>query len=804
MSAKKVPYGFVPTQISGCVLWLDGADSSTVTLSSSAITQWNDKSTSANHFVQATTANSPTVGTSANGLPTIYFASANQQLVSSQNNATSGNASRTVIQVFWCPTSSSGYYSVTGTESGASPPTAWGHCKNPNADIDYPFMYSSAGYDIYTFENSTPNPIITYCQYDSTASTISAYYATSGATNGTTTVGNFTTRSTAFNTTAGVWYLGRRQQAATGSVTSHLLEMIQYNKPLSTTERQNIESYLAQKWSLSSTLSVGHPGLTTTVYNSDYIKNTVPKNFTKPIPYFAAFSPRQIPGCSLWMDGADSSTMTQASNFISAWTSKGNNALSFTQATSTKQPQLVRNVYNGNSVVRCINPGDPVVNVFIDTVNNAVLQTGASFCIFIVHNPTIANGSPFCFQNGGVNRISCHLTENGNVVFDTPNVRLTYAAPGNYLTSGLKLDVFWSVANAINYRASGSATASASAGPSSWTDGTLTFGSFTPTQASYYYQTDIGEIIWFNTALLLTQVQQVESYLAQKWGLTASLPGGHSHFTQQTGAVTTTALSKLRVLGISRGASFSPTSIAGIQMWMDASDSSTASMTLSGSTVTVWKDKSGLGNNTTAYSGTPSLVSNAINGKSAISMAGGYFTGPFATANTGTQLHAFGVMSIDSSGTGSWPRPLSLGRPGANDYSDSTTTFAIIRYNGSQAVGIGRNGQYLSVAIPAYSTPFLVQSSHNGATEYMSVNGDLTVSSANTGQSGNFNITSYGLGVNTNTGDYFVWNGYYAEVLCFNVQLSDTNRQKIEGYLAWKWGLQSSLPAGHPYKSAAP
>jgi hypothetical protein len=238
-------------------------------------------------------------------------------------------------------------------------------------------------------------------------------------------------------------------------------------------------------------------------------------------------------------------------------------------------------------------------------------------------------------------------------------------------------------------------------------------------------------------------------------------------------------------------------------MWMDAADSSTNSMTLSGSTVTVWKDKSGLGNNTTARSGTSTLTSSAINGKSAISMAGGYFTGPFATANTGNQLHAFGVMTIDSS-SGQWPRPLALGRPGVNDYDSSTTTFAIIRYNGTQGVAIGRAGQYLNVGIPAYSTPFLVQSSHNGATEFMGVNGTLTPSSLNTGQTGNFNITSYGLGVNTNTGDYFPWNGFYGEVMYFNVQLSEANRQKIEGYLAWKWGLETLLPAGHPHKSAAP
>jgi hypothetical protein len=33
---------------------------------------------------------------------------------------------------------------------------------------------------------------------------------------------------------------------------------------------------------------------------------------------------------------------------------------------------------------------------------------------------------------------------------------------------------------------------------------------------------------------------------------------------------------------------------------------------------------------------------------------------------------------------------------------------------------------------------------------------------------------------------------------------SSTDSPKTEGYLAWKWGLQSQLPSSHPYKSAAP
>jgi hypothetical protein len=34
--------------------------------------------------------------------------------------------------------------------------------------------------------------------------------------------------------------------------------------------------------------------------------------------------------------------------------------------------------------------------------------------------------------------------------------------------------------------------------------------------------------------------------------------------------------------------------------------------------------------------------------------------------------------------------------------------------------------------------------------------------------------------------------------------ITTTDRQKLEGYLAHKWGLEGNLPADHPYKSAAP
>jgi len=53
--------------------------------------------------------------------------------------------------------------------------------------------------------------------------------------------------------------------------------------------------------------------------------------------------------------------------------------------------------------------------------------------------------------------------------------------------------------------------------------------------------------------------------------------------------------------------------------------------------------------------------------------------------------------------------------------------------------------------------------------------------------------------------------GYIQEYVLTDAALSTDDRQKMQGYLAWKWdtingdtALVTALPAGHPYKSAAP
>ncbi len=47
------------------------------------------------------------------------------------------------------------------------------------------------------------------------------------------------------------------------------------------------------------------------------------------------------------------------------------------------------------------------------------------------------------------------------------------------------------------------------------------------------------------------------------------------------------------------------------------------------------------------------------------------------------------------------------------------------------------------------------------------------------------------------------FNGVCGEIVCSNV-LDNGRRQRLEGYLAWKWQLVSNLPASHPYKNSPP
>ena len=48
------------------------------------------------------------------------------------------------------------------------------------------------------------------------------------------------------------------------------------------------------------------------------------------------------------------------------------------------------------------------------------------------------------------------------------------------------------------------------------------------------------------------------------------------------------------------------------------------------------------------------------------------------------------------------------------------------------------------------------------------------------------------------------WKGDLAELLIYNEELPTSILRKVEGYLAHKWGIESSLTGSHPYRNSAP
>jgi hypothetical protein len=48
------------------------------------------------------------------------------------------------------------------------------------------------------------------------------------------------------------------------------------------------------------------------------------------------------------------------------------------------------------------------------------------------------------------------------------------------------------------------------------------------------------------------------------------------------------------------------------------------------------------------------------------------------------------------------------------------------------------------------------------------------------------------------------YSGTIAEIIVYNAALTITQREQVEGYLSWKWGLVANLPPNHPFRNTPP
>lgn len=224
---------------------------------------------------------------------------------------------------------------------------------------------------------------------------------------------------------------------------------------------------------------------------------------------------------------------------------------------------------------------------------------------------------------------------------------------------------------------------------------------------------------------------------------------------------------------------FSPTSITGGILWLDASTFAQSNDTV----VTTWP------------SATPSY---------SLNMTGS------GTIKTGI-LNGLRVMAVATNQN--W----TLSTSGYT--SASYTMFFVSRQTGgtNRRVFIG-NGNVLYGYWGGYKNAVYLEGWVAGPSTGSDTNWDIYTFVRTSSGSGSF--WRYGVNISTYGSSGSGLNGFYvntggccggetsdaqiAEIVIYNVDLTAANCRKIEGYLAWKWGLQANLPSDHLHKSAPP
>ena len=778
MTTTILQNSFLPTQISACALWLDGKDTSaaSMTLSGTTVITWKDKS---GVGANAASVNSPQLlssgGVSFNGSQ--YFTlSAPYSQTSSVFMVATGQNSTSVAggQYYW---------NFNNTNQG-------GNIINNNTNfptgplVYYDNVNGASGY--FVIGNTLVNPFL--------ASVVQ--------TPGTNVVGYYNglqafTRSYTAGTASAISVIGAAVNGASPPflINGNIYEFILYNAALTTAQRQQVEGYLAQKWGLQASLPSNHPYkysayFTNQAYVSTIVSPTVTNRFTN-----ASFLPTSIPGCELWLDAADpnaNGVLPVNGSSVSTWKDKSSTANNMSLTSGTVTYNSVTKAVNfpngGNGIMTSVKSSTVTASqsvVFV--VCQATALTTDFGYVFLCTNISTSPGD-YSIRFLTTTTTLCS-TNHGDIGYGTAYyVNGTLGVPSGSPNQTIPLlsgaNIIYGLFNA---------------------SGTTSFA-LSSSYYSRYFVGNIQEILLYTGPITTTQRQQVEGYLAWKWGLQVNLPPTHPY--KNTSAVFATQPTTLAILGANPYNNtivfryFNPTSIAGTQLWLDAADPSV--VIKSGTTVTAWNDKSGNGNNGTA-SGSPVLLANSING----SYPSIYFDGASSiagtTVNSGTTLTAFCILQTTDANLNTNGRLLSLSSPGRNDYDNVQSCIAYDQFNNAQInTNRGNRGTVQVVYNVPVGTSALVATIFYGNTSNTFYgNGSLEFTSTDPSWNQNFSITTYCIGnaINPNGAWY---KGRIGEIILYSTALSSQQRQQVEGYLAWKWGLQANLPPTHLYKNYPP
>jgi len=484
-------------------LWLDASDTTNMTVASGNVSAWNDKSGAGNNTTSPTGRNPSVTTNTLNGRSVMTFSG-------SQNLTGPISLGGTTFTQFVVYSNSAVTVGQAYIDSSDGPVGKLCSQNGGGNQFQTGFAYGSS------FQTGSAYRIVsTNCSNPGSSSTVSVWF------NGT-------------NQNIGGWnFYGAGTTAMTGVTigarkdlvyfTGTIAEIIIYSSALSAPQQQTIEGYLAQKWGLTSSLPAGHAGLTSTIYTAIASGRKIALS---KIPYYTAFSPRLIGGCTLWLDGADSATTTSITSGV--WTDKSGGG--FNTSYVAGGSGLTMGTINRIPAVTFPGGDNNAIN------SSAATSTANGFSIFFVASRS--NSSP----TGA--RFITNTSSSLQIYGIAPDIVSTYV---NNLFSSTSLTIVTGVPFIFSLVVSPSTfsqwingTVNSSTGTTGFAAGsTIVIGaSGTSYTSPFVFAGQMGEILVFNSAITTTQRQQVESYLAQKWRLTTSLIAGHLNATFPAGSPT--------------------------------------------------------------------------------------------------------------------------------------------------------------------------------------------------------------------------------------------------------------------------
>jgi len=257
---------WTPAQIS-TALWLDAADSSTVVLSGSKVTQWNDKSGNGNHVSNATTSTQPIYSaTGFNSKPCVQFTATGEEFLF--NGAMTGFAANNdffLVAVFEALQENRDWEMICGWRSVANSATL-SSTDNGVPVLQFPTQAAQIG--IHNTSIADTRIVVNI------STRVAKRIASVGRTGGTNGNGGSVTVSVTepsqanyITTATQTWtsgstsgfQIGGRQQEATFYGSKNIAEIIGCPSNVSNTTFQQLKGYLAHRWGLTANLPSDHP-----------------------------------------------------------------------------------------------------------------------------------------------------------------------------------------------------------------------------------------------------------------------------------------------------------------------------------------------------------------------------------------------------------------------------------------------------------------------------------------------------------------------------------------------------------------